>query len=203
MPLPAPNERSPEQSLAAVAQETANTLVLMGRDYKRLRARLNSLALFCDRSGKDRLGIARFRKKADVLWNDRPDVELLLRRIWAIDAAEARIVELRGHEKAPPPGYSYRTAQQSIDDAHKQIETHYRHIESVLATLYKEQGQRESTIAGVAVKLRQLAQQLLMHEDSKGMRSNNEILEALAEKYHLTVEQTRAMLEAKDGTRGP
>lgn len=196
MPLPSVPDPDQTSSLAATASAVSRDLEAMLRAHKRDRARIRNLPIFHAREQTIQ-GKVQTRRKAQVEFTDRPEVEMIIARVDEIDHIKEQIAFFMANYRAILPPRELVEAMKELNLLRKKIDDHYTRIEAILANLAKEHGAREATIAAVAMKMAALAQQLQLHEIGAGARTDKDIIDRLKQRYNLSDAEAQAMLDAK------
>lgn len=161
---------STEEGLKDAARTTLRELLSVAKRYKRRRDRLDALFLFCERSRK-RGKHQQHEPKAEVVWEDPPEMELMLKHR---DAYE-RLGELLEYchaamEKAADAddgtgAKALVTLTSNINRLEGQRERHLEAIQEILGQLSRELMAQEAVLTKVVAEGARLAQFAQINND--------------------------------------
>ncbi len=186
-------------------KKTAKQLTNMVRGYARDRARIRQLPTFGDRTNGERT-----QKKAQVEWNDRPEIELYLTHRDAYEELGKDLTSCREALRKVEPEDA-ASAMEAMSRLETTRAKHLASMELILAMLQKEFGAREGIMAKLASDQAKIAEAARQHEERIGLMerlknldggsdTDEEKIDKLAKRFNMRPDELRQKLA--DGTFG-
>lgn len=203
------DDRLPARFDPDALKKLTKQLTNMVRGYARDRARVRNLPTFSDRTKGDLT-----RRKAQVEWSDRPEIELYLTHRDAYEQGGQDLAECRARLK-DVDAYNIGDAMEAMARLETARAKHLGSMELILAMLQKEFGNREGLMgklasdgAKIAESARQHLERVDLMERLKNMDGGNdtddEKVEKLAKRFNMRPDELRRKLaEGTFGLNGP
>lgn len=160
---------SSDAGLKDAARTTLRELLSVSKRYKRRRERLDALFLFAERRRKNKGAKNAIGPKATVVWDDPPEMELLLTHRDAYERLgklfDTAAVALEAAAKADPDCKLLISLTFHVNKLEAQRERHLEAMTEILGQLSREMMAQENVLAKVVTEGAKLTQEAFINSE--------------------------------------
>lgn len=187
----------------AEIEEMAGEIKPLAKELKGLKKRIARMAIFCDRGEEG----GKMRRRSDVEIESSPEEEILYqhRRMYETtnNAATKLLERMESVTPSPDDVRQYANMIRTLHQMEAESKEHLQDMRKILLDLRAREKDVETKIINITQERSRLMSQLLQHKDKMDLaregadQSTPELIEMMAKKHNVTVDEIRALMHAK------